>query len=245
VLLRKNLIFLIGTPPLLAVTDPSAVAPRVGGVFLAMGLLKQSRENATRALDVLNSVRANIVGIVVNRVDRGSRYGRYRNSKYDYGYEYTNYENSYYNDSEDGKLPGEEQVAFSGSKIGSRYLLLRFTFAFLTIFGLTSLCVMAAGPSKNSDNDVVSRIQRLVNGPDSILVINPAVLESSQNKSTGTSAIGVQRNSGLQPIPELTVPKVMFQCIMSGFPRQVYSLVGSVNLMMLVEIWNQLPWEPN
>ncbi len=111
---------LIDTPPLLAVTDPSAVAPRVDGVLLAMGLSKQSRGNVTRALDVLNSVRANVVGIVVNRVDSGTRYGGYRNSKYDYGYEYSNYENSYYTDSENVKHPGEEQVAFSGSKIGSR-----------------------------------------------------------------------------------------------------------------------------
>lgn len=113
-------IVLIDTPPLLAVTDPSAVAPRVDGVIMTMGLSKQSRSVVTRSLEILKSVRANVIGLVVNRIDSGTRYGGYRSGNYEYGYEYAQYNNGYFSDQDENNVIAEEQVAFSSSKIGTR-----------------------------------------------------------------------------------------------------------------------------
>ena len=66
---------ILDTPPLLAVTDPSVVAPRVDGVFVIMRLRKSSRVTATRAVEVLYSVGANVLGIVVNGMGASQRYG--------------------------------------------------------------------------------------------------------------------------------------------------------------------------
>src|SRR5205823_2452201 len=49
---------LIDTPPLLAVTDPSVVAPRVDGVLLTIRLSRQSGPQAVRARDILATLGA-------------------------------------------------------------------------------------------------------------------------------------------------------------------------------------------
>jgi capsular exopolysaccharide synthesis family protein len=77
---------IVDTPPLLAVTDPAVVAPRVDGVLLVMRLTKSARRSAQRASEVLDSLRVNVVGVVVNGMDSGGRYGRYRSyGQYRYG----------------------------------------------------------------------------------------------------------------------------------------------------------------
>jgi capsular exopolysaccharide synthesis family protein len=101
---------LIDTPPLLAVSDPSVVAPRVDGVILLIRLAKHDRPRAVRCKEILNSLGANILGVVVNN------FGRRRGSSYDeFGYEYGygykgGYYNGYYEESEPslktGKAPG-------------------------------------------------------------------------------------------------------------------------------------------
>ena len=60
----------VDTPPLLAVTDPCVVAPRVDGVLLTMRLSKKGRPNAERAREVLGALGVNVVGVVVNGVNR-------------------------------------------------------------------------------------------------------------------------------------------------------------------------------
>lgn len=67
----------IDSPPLLAVTDASAIAARVDGVFMALRLTDDSKAITSRAVRTLNAVDANILGIVVNGVGQGAAYGSY------------------------------------------------------------------------------------------------------------------------------------------------------------------------
>ncbi len=79
-MLREKYDFvLVDTPPVLAVTDPSAVAPRVDGVLVCIRVNNKSRLDAVRATELLTQIDANILGIVVNGIDAATR------SKYAYG----------------------------------------------------------------------------------------------------------------------------------------------------------------
>ena len=91
VLREKYEFVIIDTPPVLAVTDPLAVAPRVDGVLLVIRLAKSARAATRRALESLDSLGANILGVVVNGVGGGSRYGGYGYSSYKYGRGYGGY----------------------------------------------------------------------------------------------------------------------------------------------------------
>jgi succinoglycan biosynthesis transport protein ExoP len=86
--LRKDFDFvLVDTPPLLAVSDPSAVAARVDGVLLVVRFSKYARPNARRAKDLLTSLQANVLGVVVNGYGRqGSPFGYDGYQGYGYGY---------------------------------------------------------------------------------------------------------------------------------------------------------------
>ncbi len=87
-LLRERYDFvLIDTPPLLAVTDPCIVTACVDGVLLTMRLSKNGRPEAERAKGILDSLSASVLGIVVNGLEKGHRYGSYYGSSpYNYGY---------------------------------------------------------------------------------------------------------------------------------------------------------------
>jgi capsular exopolysaccharide synthesis family protein len=74
---------LIDTPPLLAVTDPSVVAARVDAVLLTMRIRKGVQLAATRAMEMLKSHGANVVGVIINGLERRRGYDAFR-----YGYEY-------------------------------------------------------------------------------------------------------------------------------------------------------------
>ena len=103
-LLREKFdLVLIDCPPLLAVTDPSNVAPRVDGVILVIRIRKVVRPMALRASRILETLGANVLGVVVNGVGSreaygyGSKYYRSRSSYYGgdyyrsgYGYSYGN-----------------------------------------------------------------------------------------------------------------------------------------------------------
>lgn len=99
--LRRQFDFVIvDTPPLLAVSDPAAVAARVDGVLLAMRLRKNAKPLALQAAQVIRQVDARVLGIVVNGLTAadqksggyGYGYG-YGYGKYGYGYGYTADEN--------------------------------------------------------------------------------------------------------------------------------------------------------
>jgi capsular exopolysaccharide synthesis family protein len=106
---------LLDTPPLLAVTDPCVVVPHVDGVLLTIRVGKNVRPHASRAKDILVSLGAKIVGVVVNEADRyaASVYG-YSGYRYGYGYAYRAYEsdksNLYY------KAGSEEGANGNGSR---------------------------------------------------------------------------------------------------------------------------------
>ncbi len=87
--LRARFDFVIlDTPPLLAVTDPAIVVPRVDGVLLTIRIGKNGRPAAERAREILTSLDAVVLGVVVNGVGReGVSYG-YGYGQYQYGYEY-------------------------------------------------------------------------------------------------------------------------------------------------------------
>ncbi len=93
VLREKYDFVLLDTPPMLAVTDPGTVAPRVDGVLLTIRISKRTRKEALRATALLRSLGANMLGVVVNGVggQQGYGYGQYGSSryyKYQYGYGY-------------------------------------------------------------------------------------------------------------------------------------------------------------
>lgn len=109
--LREKYDFVIvDTPPMLAVTDPGTVAPRVDGVLLTIRINKRTRVEAMRATSMLHSLGANVLGVVVNGVTGEHGYGyrkygssSYYNYKYGYGYSYGYGEKSgaYYQDEAD------------------------------------------------------------------------------------------------------------------------------------------------
>jgi capsular exopolysaccharide synthesis family protein len=109
---------IVDTPPMLVVTDPSVVAPRVDGVVLCIRVTKNGRPYAERAKEVLASLNANVLGVVVNGFGAqvgGSKYGyehyQYGDAGYGYGYgyEYTYADKeaaSYYSDPATGEPAG-------------------------------------------------------------------------------------------------------------------------------------------
>jgi capsular exopolysaccharide synthesis family protein len=85
---------IIDTPPLLVVTDPCVVAPRVDGVLLTMRVVKNGRPIAERARDILVSLGAKPLGIVVNGVSMHGPGGYGMGMGYGYGYGYGQYDYS-------------------------------------------------------------------------------------------------------------------------------------------------------
>ncbi len=86
-------VVIVDTPPLLAVTDPSAIAPRADGVILVARLTRHARAGLVRSAEMLASVGGHALGVVINGTDgnrrfgyRGYRYNGYRYSGYQYGY---------------------------------------------------------------------------------------------------------------------------------------------------------------
>ncbi|MGL4422823.1 MAG: polysaccharide biosynthesis tyrosine autokinase, partial [Gemmataceae bacterium] len=82
---------ILDTPPLLAVSDPSAVATRADGVILVFRMTNRARPQAERAREQLAQLGANVLGVVVNGAGRaadGYGYGSGAGYHYDYEYEY-------------------------------------------------------------------------------------------------------------------------------------------------------------
>jgi capsular exopolysaccharide synthesis family protein len=81
---------MIDTPPLLAVSDPAVVAPRVDGVLIVLRYSKDGRPTAQRAKQILDTLGVNVLGVVVNAVDYHSAEGKYGyvRHRYSYGYGY-------------------------------------------------------------------------------------------------------------------------------------------------------------
>lgn len=71
-------IVLFDTPSLLAVADAAVLAPNVDGVMLVVGRTQARRESIQATYEQLIQVRANPVGIVVNRAEPDRTYADYR-----------------------------------------------------------------------------------------------------------------------------------------------------------------------
>jgi non-specific protein-tyrosine kinase len=80
--LSQNVDFVVfDSPPLLAVTDASLLSTRVDGVVLVMEAGRSRRDEGLRAIDSLNKVGANVLGVVLNKV-RGRGRGYYDYYRY-------------------------------------------------------------------------------------------------------------------------------------------------------------------
>jgi capsular exopolysaccharide synthesis family protein len=68
-------VVLLDTPPLLPVADPCIIARHADAVVLAMNIVRTTKSQATWACELLNEVGANIIGVVVNGIEKSSSYG--------------------------------------------------------------------------------------------------------------------------------------------------------------------------
>jgi non-specific protein-tyrosine kinase len=92
-------IILLDSPPVMAVTDAAVLAPRVDGVLLVVKPGSTKLAACRQAIEQLQRVGANILGVVLNDVELNrSRYHYYR------GYYYTYYDNYYNDESETSRV---------------------------------------------------------------------------------------------------------------------------------------------
>lgn len=70
-------IVLFDTPPVVVVTDAAVLATRMDGVLLVFQAGKTSRERAREARRLLENVKANIIGVVLNNAEVERTYGYY------------------------------------------------------------------------------------------------------------------------------------------------------------------------
>jgi capsular exopolysaccharide synthesis family protein len=79
---------LLDSPPVLAVSDPCIVAPRADGVLLVIKTAKNGIVPAVRAREMLASLEAQLIGVVVNRCEGrpSDEYGRHVTGVYGYVY---------------------------------------------------------------------------------------------------------------------------------------------------------------
>lgn len=94
---------LVDTPPLLVVTDPCVVAPRVDGVLLVIRPSKKSGPESLRAREILATLGVKVLGVVVNGAS-----GNLGSGQYEYNYGPGNY--SYEQDENEDKYYEEEPV---------------------------------------------------------------------------------------------------------------------------------------
>jgi succinoglycan biosynthesis transport protein ExoP len=67
---------LLDCPPVLPVSDPSIIAPKADGTLVVVRIDAQARPQSMKTQELLRSVSANVVGLVVNRSPSiGNKYG--------------------------------------------------------------------------------------------------------------------------------------------------------------------------
>lgn len=73
-------VVLFDTPPVIAVTDAAVLATRMDGVLLVLQAGKTRRDRAREARRLLEKVKANIIGVVLNNARLEAGYGYYGGS---------------------------------------------------------------------------------------------------------------------------------------------------------------------
>jgi non-specific protein-tyrosine kinase len=68
---------LFDTPPVTAVTDAAVLATKLDGVLLVLKAGKSRRDRAREARRLLEQVKANIIGVVLNNARLEAKYGYY------------------------------------------------------------------------------------------------------------------------------------------------------------------------
>jgi capsular exopolysaccharide synthesis family protein len=70
---------ILDTPPVVAVTDAQLLSTMVGGVLLVVAAGQAEIGAAEKAKELLNNVKANIIGVVLNKAEitGGKKYGYY------------------------------------------------------------------------------------------------------------------------------------------------------------------------
>lgn len=76
-LLAEADVVLFDTPPVIAVTDAAVLATRMDGVLLVLQAGKTRRDRAREARRLLEKVKANIIGVVLNNARLEAGYGYY------------------------------------------------------------------------------------------------------------------------------------------------------------------------
>lgn len=95
--LEQNFDFVIyDSPPIIAVTDPVLLSKRIGNVLIVVRFGKTNRHLVGDALKRLNTVNSQLVGLVLNGMQKTKGYGYY---KYDYAY----YQSAYYGEGDKSK----------------------------------------------------------------------------------------------------------------------------------------------
>ncbi|MFH5805847.1 polysaccharide biosynthesis tyrosine autokinase [Alienimonas sp. DA493] len=85
-LLRQKFDYVIlDSPPVLAVSDPAAIASSADGVVLVTRLSRRTRRKLKESLDTLDRSGANVLGLVVNGLEPGGEYTREVEAGYYYG----------------------------------------------------------------------------------------------------------------------------------------------------------------
>ncbi len=119
VLREKYDFILVDSPPVLAVSDATALSQISDSVLLVLKNTKHCKPRAKQARESLDLVNATVMGIVVNSVseETGYRYeaGQYRRGIYGYGYSNSGYYNRAYQGYYENKPPREAAPRFSPS----------------------------------------------------------------------------------------------------------------------------------
>jgi protein-tyrosine kinase len=84
---KKFEVILFDSPPVVALTDAAVLGAHTDGVVLVISSGETTRKAENRAKTLLNNVRAQILGTVLNNVKAEGRYGSYYHYYYYHYYE--------------------------------------------------------------------------------------------------------------------------------------------------------------
>lgn len=106
---------LVDTPPMLAVSDPCSIATRVDGVVVTLDLKSATRKSAVRSKQLLDELKASLIGVVANHVEPTD------DKAYSYLYGYGKRGNSaYYSDDDNRRYESGHRKSLSMSNGSSK-----------------------------------------------------------------------------------------------------------------------------